>query len=144
MSILITSYSHPHYSFVFVPSTELQFVGRETGEDGFLSQSICIFYFNDVFTIDESTVQSGTLGNEDLFITWTCSTPPPVLGHSAHVRGAEGVGGTLPTIIAMSVESTLIRVLKSLEVTHFLPIFFSFFSSVYTYFYPSRKYNQMK
>lgn len=60
---------------------------------------------------DESTVTSGTLGNEDLYITWTCSTPPPVLGHPN-----PGSGG-LPPIIAMSVESTVIRVLKSFEVT---------------------------
>lgn len=63
------------------------------------------------FGLDESTFTSGGgLGNEDLYITWTCSTPPPVLGHPA-----PGSGG-LPPIIAMSVESTLIRVLKSLEV----------------------------
>ncbi|CAG7724464.1 unnamed protein product [Allacma fusca] len=64
----------------------------------------------DLITADESTtVSSGTLGNEDLFITWTCSTPPPVLGHP------NAASGTLPSIIVMSVESTLIRVLKSLE-----------------------------
>jgi len=59
---------------------------------------------------DESTITSGTLGNEDLYITWTCSTPPPVLGHPQP-------GGGLPPIIAMSVESTIIRVLKALEVS---------------------------
>lgn len=61
---------------------------------------------------DESTFTSGNLGNEDLFITWTCSTPPPVLGHP------HAGSGNLPPVIAMSVESTLIRVLKSLEVAN--------------------------